>query len=107
MMNAHTEADIIRTRILHKLTYAIGKDAVVAQRHDWLRATILAKSNMSLGNGLGKLNDRVFRIGHLGDIGDLQMVAALGGVEMGLAAAGVPHKAGGVQVAMGYLNGNS
>ena len=41
-MNAHTEADIIRTRILHKLTYAIGKDPVVAKRHDWLRATILA-----------------------------------------------------------------
>ena len=41
-MNAHTEADIIRTRILHKLTYAIGKDPKVAKRHDWLRATILA-----------------------------------------------------------------
>jgi glycogen phosphorylase len=41
-MNAHTKADIYRTRILHKLTYAIGKDQVVAKRHDWLRATILA-----------------------------------------------------------------
>jgi glycogen phosphorylase len=38
----HTEADAIRTRILHKLTYAVGKDPVVAKRHDWLRATILA-----------------------------------------------------------------
>ena len=49
---------------------------------------------MSLGNGLGQLNDRVFRIGHLGDFGDLQLVGTLGGVEMGLRAAGVPHKAG-------------
>lgn len=72
-----------------------------------LRATILEKFNMSLGNGLGQLNDRVFRIGHLGDISPLQMVGALGGVEMGLRAAGVPHQAGGVQVAMDYLGGNA
>ncbi len=72
-----------------------------------LRATILEKFNMSLGNGLGQLNDRVFRIGHLGDISPLQMVGALGGVEMGLRAAGVPHQAGGVQVAMDCLGGNA
>ncbi|MGG5807810.1 pyridoxal-phosphate-dependent aminotransferase family protein [Falsiroseomonas sp. CW058] len=72
-----------------------------------LRATILDKFNMSLGNGLGQLNDRVFRIGHLGDIGELQLVGALGGVEMGLRAAGIPHRAGGVQVAMEYLAGNA
>ncbi|SFK38980.1 pyridoxal-phosphate-dependent aminotransferase family protein [Falsiroseomonas stagni] len=72
-----------------------------------LRATILSKFNMSLGNGLGQLNDRVFRIGHLGDISELQLVGALGGVEMGLRAAGIPHKAGGVQVAMEYLGGNA
>jgi len=72
-----------------------------------LRATILEKFNMSLGNGLGQLNDRVFRIGHLGDLGDLQLVGTLGGVEMGLRAAGVPHRPGGVQAAMDYLNGNA
>ena len=72
-----------------------------------LRATILQKFNMSLGNGLGQLNDRVFRIGHLGDISPLQLVGTLGGVEMGLRAAGIPHQAGGVQVAMDYLGGNA
>jgi len=71
-----------------------------------LRATILEKFNMSLGNGLGQLNDRVFRIGHLGDISELQLIGALGGVEMGLRAAGIPHKAGGVQAALDYLGGN-
>ena len=71
-----------------------------------LRATILERFNMSLGNGLGQLNDRVFRIGHLGDFGDLQLLGTLGGVEMGLRAAGIPHKEGGVQAAMGYLAGN-
>ena len=72
-----------------------------------LRAVILEKFNMSLGNGLGQLNDRVFRIGHLGDFGDLELVATLGGVEMGLAAAGVPYKQGGLQAAMAYLAGNA
>lgn len=72
-----------------------------------LRAVILEKFNMSLGNGLGQLNDQIFRIGHLGDFGDLELVATLGGVEMGLAAAGVPHKQGGLQAAMAYLAGNA
>ena len=72
-----------------------------------LRATILERHNMSLGNGLGQLNDRVVRIGHLGDFGDLQLVGTLGGVEMGLREAGVPHKAGGVQAAMDYVAGNA
>jgi alanine-glyoxylate transaminase/serine-glyoxylate transaminase/serine-pyruvate transaminase len=71
-----------------------------------LRAVILERFNMSLGNGLGQLNDLVFRIGHLGDFGDLQLVGMLGGVEMGLRAAGVPHSPGGVQAALSYLAGN-
>jgi alanine-glyoxylate transaminase/serine-glyoxylate transaminase/serine-pyruvate transaminase len=74
---------------------------------DALRATILEKCNMSLGNGLGILKDRVFRIGHLGDFGDLQLIGTLGGVEIGLRSAGVPHKAGGVQAAVDYLAGNA
>ena len=74
---------------------------------DALRATILERHNMSLGNGLGPLKDRVFRIGHLGDFGDLQLVGTLGGVEMGLRATGIPHKPAGVQAAMEYLGGNA
>jgi alanine-glyoxylate transaminase / serine-glyoxylate transaminase / serine-pyruvate transaminase len=73
---------------------------------DGLRRTILEKFNMSLGNGLGVLANRVFRIGHLGDFGDLQLVGTLGGVEMGLRASGIPHKPGGTQAAMEYLAGN-
>jgi alanine-glyoxylate transaminase/serine-glyoxylate transaminase/serine-pyruvate transaminase len=74
---------------------------------DALRATILKQYNMSLGNGLGQLKDKVFRIGHLGDFGDLQLIGTLGGVEMGLRSAGIPHKSGGVQAAIDYLSGNA
>jgi len=37
-----TDAQTIRTEILEKLAYAIGKDPVVAKNHDWLAAAILA-----------------------------------------------------------------
>ncbi|TDR89731.1 pyridoxal-phosphate-dependent aminotransferase family protein [Enterovirga rhinocerotis] len=74
---------------------------------DALRATILERSNMSLGNGLGPLADKVFRIGHLGDFHELMVTGVLTGVEMGLAACGIPHKPGGVQAAMDYLGGNA
>jgi alanine-glyoxylate transaminase/serine-glyoxylate transaminase/serine-pyruvate transaminase len=74
---------------------------------DALRAEILARSNMSLGNGLGILADKVFRIGHLGDFHDLMVTGTLSGVEMGLAARGIPHRPGGVHVAMEYFAGNA
>jgi alanine-glyoxylate transaminase/serine-glyoxylate transaminase/serine-pyruvate transaminase len=74
---------------------------------DALRQTILERSNMSLGNGLGILADRVFRIGHLGDFHDLMVAGTLAGVEMGLAARGIPHQPGGVQAAMAFLQGNA
>jgi len=35
-------AEALEAEILEKLTYAVGKDAIVARQHDWLRATILA-----------------------------------------------------------------
>ena len=73
---------------------------------DALRKKILEKFNLSLGNGLGKLQGKVFRIGHMGDFNDLMLAGTLSGVEMGLALAGVPFKKGGVQSAIDYLAGN-
>jgi alanine-glyoxylate transaminase/serine-glyoxylate transaminase/serine-pyruvate transaminase len=90
--------------------YAPGVTAVrTPEGHsaDRLRAVILEKFNMSLGNGLGRIDDRVFRIGHMGDLGVLQLTGTLSGVEMGLRAAGVPHRPGGVQAAMDFLAGNA
>lgn len=70
---------------------------------DALRKLVLQRFNMSLGTGLGRLAGKVFRIGHLGDFNDLSLLGTLAGVEMGLQAAGVPHRSGGVQAAMAYL----
>lgn len=71
---------------------------------DAFRATTLQHFDLSLGNGLSKVADKVFRIGHLGDNNDLTLMATLSGVEMGLSKSGVPYDAGGAQTAMDYLN---
>jgi alanine-glyoxylate transaminase / serine-glyoxylate transaminase / serine-pyruvate transaminase len=73
---------------------------------DALRQTILDHFDMSLGSGLGRLADKVFRIGHLGDFNDLMLAGTLSGIEMGLGIAGVPHRRGGVNAALDYLAGN-
>ena len=70
---------------------------------DELRRVILERFNLSLGNGLGRLKGRVFRIGHLGDFNELMLAGTLGGVEMGLTAAGVPFSKGGIAAALEYL----
>ncbi len=74
-----------------------GQDA------DDLRAVILKHFNLSLGTGLGKVQGKVFRIGHLGDFNDLMLAGTLSGVEMGLALASIPFSKGGVAAALDYL----
>jgi alanine-glyoxylate transaminase/serine-glyoxylate transaminase/serine-pyruvate transaminase len=71
------------------------------------REVVLEHFNMSLGSGLTKLRDKVFRIGHLGNFNDLMLMGTLAGIEMGLSLAGVPHQKGGVDAAMEYLTAAS
>lgn len=70
---------------------------------DQFRKVVLDRCNMSLGSGLSKLAGKVFRIGHLGECNELTLLGALSGVEIGLAAAGVPHRPGGVEAAIKAL----
>ncbi len=74
---------------------------------DRLRADILARCNMSLGNGLGPLADKVFRIGHLGDFGDTAVLGTLAGIELGLRARSIPFGSGGLEAAAASLTGNA
>jgi alanine-glyoxylate transaminase / serine-glyoxylate transaminase / serine-pyruvate transaminase len=71
---------------------------------DVLRTAILERYDLSLGNGLGKLAGRVFRIGHLGDFNDLMLAGTLSGIEMGLKQLGFPVAASGVAAALDYLS---
>ena len=74
-----------------------GQDA------DALRQVILERFDLSLGNGLGRLAGRVFRIGHLGDFNDLMLAGTLGGIEMGLQKFGWQVGQSGVAAALLYL----
>ena len=75
-----------------------GQDA------DKVRQIILERFDMSLGAGLGKLQGKIFRIGHLGDFNDLTLAGTLCGVEMGLQLAGVPIRKEGVAAALDSLS---
>jgi len=91
---------------LNPAEYSSSSTSVVlppGQNADELRKLILEQFNMSLGNGLGRLAGKVFRIGHLGDFNDLMLAGTLSGIEMGLELAGVPHHKGGVQAALDSL----
>lgn len=70
---------------------------------DDFRRIVLERFDMSLGNGLGQLAGKVFRIGHLGDFNDLMLMATLSGIEITLDVSAVPHGKGGVQAAIDYI----
>ena len=88
------------TNASSSLTAVITPEGVDADR---VRQIILDNFNMSLGSGLGPLQGKVFRIGHLGEINELALAGALSGVEMGFRLANVPYRAGGVTAALESL----
>ncbi|XP_006659561.1 serine--glyoxylate aminotransferase [Oryza brachyantha] len=71
-------------------------------KHAWKRY------NLSLGLGLNKVAGKVFRIGHLGHLNELQLLGCLSGVEMVLKDVGYPVKLGsGVAAAAAYLSNST
>ncbi|HKB24293.1 MAG TPA: aminotransferase class V-fold PLP-dependent enzyme [Methylomirabilota bacterium] len=61
---------------------------------------------LSLGVGLGAVKGKVFRIGHLGSLNELDLLGGLAGVEMMLKELGVPVKLGaGLGAAQEFLLG--
>lgn len=59
---------------------------------------------LSLGVGLGAVKGRVFRIGHLGSLNELDLLGSLAGVEMALRDFGVPVSPGaGLAAAQAFL----
>lgn len=71
---------------------------------DALRRQVLQDANLSLGNGLGPLADRVFRIGHLGDFSDASVLGTLAAIEMGLKTQAVPYGDGAIEAAIEALS---
>jgi alanine-glyoxylate transaminase/serine-glyoxylate transaminase/serine-pyruvate transaminase len=59
-----------------------------------------------LGNAIGALSGKAFRIAHMGHVNAPMVLGTLGAVEMGLAALAIPHGRGGVQAAIDWLAAN-
>ena len=64
-------------------------------------ATAYHKYHMSLGAGLHEVMGKVFRIGHLGDLNELQAAAAVAGAEMAMRDHGIEVEAGSGMAAAG------
>jgi alanine-glyoxylate transaminase/serine-glyoxylate transaminase/serine-pyruvate transaminase len=61
--------------------------------------------NLALGVGLARLKGRVFRIGHLGSLNELEVLATLAGTEMALRMAGLAVPLGaGVAACQAYFS---
>ena len=59
---------------------------------------------LPLGPGLGDVKGKIFRIGHLGSLNELELLGALAGVEMTLTSFGVSIPLGaGLAAAETYL----
>jgi len=61
------------------------------------------KCGLVLGVGIGELQDRAFRIAHMGHVNAPMMLGTLGVIEMALTALNIPHGKSGVAAAVGYL----
>lgn len=69
-----------RERMSNSLTAVVCETA----NTDELLRLSEARLNLSLGAGLARLKGKVFRIGHLGALNELEVLAMLGGVELAL-----------------------
>ena len=75
-----------------------GKDSDDLVQHAYRRL------GLSLGIGLGDVKGRVFRIGHLGSLNEMELLGGLAGIELTLTALGVPLTLGsGVAAAESFL----
>ena len=70
---------------------------------DALRDLARSRFQVALAGGLGPLNGRVFRIGHLGDMNAPMILGCLGGVEAALRVQGIPCGSGALEAAVRCL----
>jgi alanine-glyoxylate transaminase/serine-glyoxylate transaminase/serine-pyruvate transaminase len=61
------------------------------------------KCGVVLGQGLGDMSGKAFRIAHMGHVNAPMVLGTLGVVECALEALGMPHRRGGVQAAIEWL----
>ncbi len=84
------------TKRSHAVTSVVITPPNSERLQTWTRENI----GLTLGLGLGMDPvDGYFRIGHMGHVNGQMILAALGGIDAGLKAIGVPHGAGAIEAA--------
>ena len=79
---------------------AVASDSVTTIRTagdvdaNQVKATCYQRFNVSLGGGLGLLDGKAFRVGHMGDVNEPTVLGALASVEATLRALDVPYESG-------------
>jgi alanine-glyoxylate transaminase / serine-glyoxylate transaminase / serine-pyruvate transaminase len=68
-----------------------------------LRAYCQQKCGVTLGQGIGELSGKAFRIAHMGHVNAPMILGILSTIEVALAALDVPHGKGGAQAAIDWL----
>lgn len=68
------------------------------------RSIALSRYNLSLGQGLGPLAGKAFRIGHLGDLNEPMVLGAIATIELAMRDSGLPHQSGGTEAALTALS---
>ncbi|CAN5587058.1 aminotransferase class V-fold PLP-dependent enzyme [soil metagenome] len=68
-----------------------------------LRAYTNQKCGVILGQGIGELSGKAFRVAHMGHVNAPMVLGTLSVIEMALSALSIPHAKGGAQAAIDFL----
>lgn len=68
-----------------------------------LRAYTNQKCGVILGQGIGELSGKAFRVAHMGHVNAPMILGTLSVIEMALGALSIPHAKGGAQAAIDFL----
>ncbi len=70
---------------------------------DAMRRLARDRYQTALGAGLGELEGKAFRIGHLGDLNEPMILGTLAACELALRCSGIAHRSGGLEAATACL----
>ena len=100
-----SEGQAIGFNIIEASERANSITCVQVNGHDpeALRAYANQKCGVILGQGIGELSGKAFRVAHMGHVNAPMILGTLSVIEMGLAALSIPHAKGGAQAAIDWL----
>jgi alanine-glyoxylate transaminase/serine-glyoxylate transaminase/serine-pyruvate transaminase len=101
-----SEGQAIGFNIIEASERADSITCVQVNGHDpeALRAYTNQKCGVILGQGIGELSGKAFRVAHMGHVNAPMILGTLSVIEMGLAALSIPHAKGGAQAAIDWLS---